>query len=801
MTWEPIDVSATENLPDEDTLTSHAAAIETRAKAFSQHFVDLHATWNGLSGIYRAPAQQQVFTAMNTPKTAAEDIVDSGTSIKNALQDFATAVDAIQTKHTTLVGDIADARARFAEVDDPLMGPVIHASLVVRASHLATEYNTAQETCVTALKAIARVTTDVTSHYAPGVLDLVSNDAERLQRAASRQDSTPAEVRAYYAYLAKLSPEEIATYAREYPEAMAYGPRTSMPAREQVDFWTGLTPAQQTAMIASLPIIAGNTEGVGYTQRAKSNERVLQLMVAGKFPATEAQKKAYRSILESLKSPTSRDPERHLVSFDPSTDKPLAGVAIGNIDDSSSVTFNASGITSKTQGMTGEVDNAQALWDEQASYSDGRHVVIAWIGYDSPGGFPASTEVNYTDKARVGGHELATQLDGLHLTLAQDGGTVPRVNVGAHSYGTTMATYALTQTEFDVDSVYYYGSAGVDPNVADTADDLHVKDAPNGRPAVYATQAKGDLVAPGGIFSSRFGDVARISPTDDAFGAQVLNAESSVDDSGSPLKATTGHSGHGTYNGGAPVALNPYDVSQLVDYAKGKATGLMETEIGQGYLDRDTSSLHHYAQVASGQTSGLDIHDQAITDTIIEAHQQELNDLLSTPTRMVDGTQNGVDATVDSTQSALDRLQDSVVGTVNSGINQGQSFLDSAGDTGKSLVSGTADAVREHLPLGLGDSDAVTSVQEGTSRVLGGAYDYGHDVFNGGVDRVQDGARLLSDDLTDARNAPIDGVQGAGNEAIDSYQRAVGRVVDGVQDKVEDEIRHYSDTHRDEPTR
>lgn len=803
MKWVPVDVSATANVPDEDTLTTRAAAVETQAKAFSKHFTTLHTTWNGLSGIYQGPAQQQVLAAMNTPKTAAEDIVDSGTSIKNALQDFATAIGDIQTKHTTLVGDIADAKAQFTFIEDPSLGMLIRDPLVRRATGLATEYTTAQQTCVSALKNIDRVTTDVTSHYAPGILDLVSNDAERLQHDASRQDSTPEQVRAYYAYLAKMSPDEITNFAKEYPEAMAYGPRTSMPAREQVDFWTGLSSAQQAAIITSLPIIAGNTEGVSYTQRADSNERVLHMMVAGKFPATEAQKKAYNSILESLKSPVTTDAGRHLISFDPSTDKPLAGVAIGDIDFSSSVTFNASGITSKTQGMTGEVDNAQALWDEQSLYSDGRHVVVSWIGYDSPGGFPESTEVNYTDKARVGGNELATQLDGLHLTMAQDGGSVPRVNVGAHSYGTTMSAYALTQTEFDVDSVYFYGSAGLDPNVADSADDLHVKNADNGRPAVYATQAAGDLVAPGGIVSSQFGDVARISPTDEAFGAQVLDAESSVDENGNPLKATTGHGGHGNYDQPvlAPPLSKPALAKYLFDYAKGEAMGVVETETGHGYLDRDTTSLNHFGRVASGQTAHLDIKDQAITDTKIEESKRDFNALVNAPTVIVDTSQLVVNTNIDAGQPAVDLLQDAAVGTVNSGIDHGQSFLDSAGNTGKSVASGTANTVREHLPFGWGNSDAAKSVQQGTSNILGGAYDYGHQAFNDSVDQVQNGGRLLSDLVTGSRNTTVDGVQSLGNTAIDGSQQAVGKGVDWSQHRAEDEIREYSDTHRDEPTR
>ncbi|MBM6621784.1 hypothetical protein JTF08_09205 [Micrococcaceae bacterium RIT802] len=805
MKWIPIDVSATANMPDESTLTTRAAAIETKTKAFSGHFTDLHTAWNGLSGLYQAPAQQQVLTAMNTPKTAAEDIVDSSTSIKNALQDFATAVGDIQAKRTTLVGDIADAKTQFDAILDPQVGRLIRDPLVKRAANLATEYTTAQQTCVTALKAVDRVTTDVTSHYAPGILDLVSNDAERLQRAASGQDSTPAQIRAYYAYLGKMSPDEITTFAKEYPEAMVYGPRNSMPAREQVDFWTGLSPAQQSALITSLPIIAGNTEGATYAQRAESNERVLRMMLDGRFPTTAAQDKAYQAIANSLVAPTASDPDRHLISFDPSTDKPLAGVSIGNVDGASQVTINASGITSKTQGMEGEVENAQALWDAQLPYTGGTHSVIAWIGYDSPGGFPASTEVNYTDKARVGGAELATQLDGMHLTRALNDGNVPRINVGAHSYGTTMAAYALTQTEFDVDSVYFYGSAGLDPQVADSADDLHVKDADNGRPAVYATQAMGDLVAPGGIFSSQFGDVARISPTDDAFGAQVLDAEESVDEYGRPLKATTGHSGHGTYDG-QPLSVphNQVELAKfLFDYAKGEAIGAYDTETGHGYLDRDTTSLHHYARVASGNTSGLEITDQAATDDFVESSTERLNRLMAAPGELVDGGQRTFNSATDGTQSGLNALQDSFVGTANSAFDGGQNLFSSATKGGQSFLSHAAnggfDFVQDHV--GLGDNDTIDSLQEGASDAGNGLVDGTRDLANGGLDLVQGGGNTVADGAADLRNFLIDDQQESVNNNIDSGQKLVGVVADSTQRTAEYGLREYSATHRDEPTR
>lgn len=832
MFWEPIDVSATESLPDEATLTADSAAAKTKIDTFKGHIADMDSAWKGLSGIYEAPAQEQVLAAMNEPKNAAEDLVDSGTSVKKALQDFASTVGDLETKHNTLVSDISDAKALYAGspsypgspggsvMGDGMVGYRQHAVLVTRAKSLASDYTTAQEKCVADLKAIGRVTTDVTSHYAPGILDLVSNDAERLRRDASEQNSTVAQIRAYYAYLGKMTPKQIKALGEDYPEAAVYGPRKSMPAREQVEFWNGLSPAQQTAMAASLPIIVGNTEGVTYGKRSNANREVLRLVTEKDFPPTKQQKKAFAAIIKSLEAPIPRAPERYLISFDPSTNKPLAGVAIGDLDRATTVTFNTSGIGSDTPGMVGEVKKAQSVFDGQNQYGDSSaNAVVAWIGYDSPGMFPESTEVNYTDKAKVGGQELATQLDGLHLTRESSSHGLPHVTVGAHSYGTTMSTYALTRTEFDVDKVFFYGSAGVDPHAASSAEDLHVKRGNDGRPDVYATQALGDMVAPGGIFSSQFGDVARISPTDDAFGAKVLHSEASISEDRQLLRPTRGHGGLGDVEEPRLQVLGSGDLlSYLKDYTGRQFSGIVGTEEGYGYLDKETTSLHDFSQISMDQTSNLNVRDQAYSDTVIEAAQNDLEASLQRPQRLVDLGQLGTNALVDQGQHNVDQLQDLVVDGANKVVDGGQQAANSVVDAGQYAVGSQAKQnvdVFQYLLVG-DEKDSVNGGQYVVRSALNGAVDGAQHVvgsaFNGAVNLGQDGLDKGVDffqgrftDFVDAtgtvRNVFIDDAQGLGNDHVDGVQETASDLSQAVEDKVEDKLRAHSEANRDQPTR
>lgn len=157
----------------------------------------------------------------------------------------------------------------------------------------------------------------------------------------------------------------------------------------------------------------------------------------------------------------------------------------------------------------------------------------------------------------------------------------------------------------NVDTVTFFGSAGIDPNVVPSASALHVAPGSDGNPAVYATQASRDVVAPVGIGGSiagagwdwfndpigagpRFADSIvghhpqqlRVPPTFPGLwpGAHVFSSDGGFDpDSGEILEPTDGHQATGDGSWG------PANVSG-----------------GHGYLDPKTESLDNIALVTTG---------------------------------------------------------------------------------------------------------------------------------------------------------------------------------------------------------
>ena len=201
----------------------------------------------------------------------------------------------------------------------------------------------------------------------------------------------------------------------------------------------------------------------------------------------------------------------------------------------------------------------------------------------------------------------------------------------AHSYGTTTAAFALTETKNTIDSVVFYGSAGIDPEAAGSAADLNVRSG-----EVYATQGRADKVAPLGIAGSQFGD-PRLSPTSATWGAKVFSAEAASID-GEALRGNGGHGGEGT----------------TVD------AGITETELGAGYLDPDTVSLRQIAAASSGNGHGIELILQSGTDASIDGIKRGASNIYYAPGRAVDTAQEAAATAVDTAQTVGGKAADAV---------------------------------------------------------------------------------------------------------------------------------------------
>ncbi|MCC9204548.1 alpha/beta hydrolase [Arthrobacter sp. zg-Y769] len=628
-----VDLSATQTLPDPVVLQEQAPLLSAAGEAFQAQVSDTADKWRVLGVLYETPQSSLVLNAMAAPAWQAQALTASTAAAARAISDFAESVRTIRTTRTDLQIEINAAENDLASLlgseEEPVGDSFDNAlfnyqtDFTKRADALADAYEQARAACLAALSGIRRASSDASSYYASDALDLVSHDVERLHRRAVSSGATPEDVQCYYDALAAMDPADYKDYAQDYPEAAVYPPRIGLAADQQAAFWQSLTPEQQEALAQALPAVVGNTEGVPYGLRAAANAAVLALVMKPSWRATDEQRAAYKSINASLGDRNTMDPSgRSLIAFDPA-DPPLAAVAIGNMDTATNVTMNVSGMDSSSQDMEGAVTAANNIYTQQERLTSG-HAVVAWIGYDSP---ELSAEVLYSDKARTGGAKLATVIDGLYYTRSSD---IPEVSVTAHSYGTTTAAYALSQTTHTVDTVVFYGSAGIDPEAARTAADLNARE-------VYATQGSRDIVAPGGIAGSELGN-PRLSPTAEAFGAKVFSSE--VDE-------------YGRANGGHSV--------------EGKETHALphQTEAGGGYLDFGTSSLAQIAEASTGNGSSLDLIPQSAMDDRVEHLKETTEDVYYGPGRVVDNMQTFGEHTVDTLQEghnrAADALQDGLV--------------------------------------------------------------------------------------------------------------------------------------------
>lgn len=324
-----------------------------------------------------------------------------------------------------------------------------------------------------------------------------------------------------------------------------------------------------------LPVLAqvGNLEGIPYWARGTANVAVLTARFDDARRTSSGNLLALKKILLSTRS-VGADGPRTLISLT-ADEPPLAAVAIGDVDTTESVTWTVPGMASSSKKMTDWTDAAQNLYDAQNDVDPDRdHAVIAWMGYDAPPipGLTNDTGVFHTDRARVGGDNLAASIRGLDAVRSGD---MPATNVFAHSYGTTAAALGLTHRGVKVDTLTTAASAGI-PDSIPNADAIHAG-------AVYAGQARNVIpILESGenpLLKSGLGDQYAATgrdhssdhhrdPTADYFGAKTFGADG--DDGNRPV------TDHG-----------------------------VSTSSGGGYLDPGTESLNNIALATTGHGESM----------------------------------------------------------------------------------------------------------------------------------------------------------------------------------------------------
>ena len=366
-------------------------------------------------------------------------------------------------------------------------------------------------------------------------------------------------------------------------------------SEDVVVWWAALSQPEQEELIRTVPYVIGNLPGLPAWARDRANKLSLEFYRANPQLLGPEQLKLVAEVQRILDLEARQGvvkPEIQIFAFSLSENVPMVAVAYGNVDTASHITWQVGGMGNDAQdGLLNSDISSRNLYDAQADeLSRGPNSapsVIAWLGYDTPE-LPPDLGVLSSKAAAAGASRLTSEIDGLYVVREAGDGESPVINVLAHSYGTTVASIALTRAQYAVDSFVMLGSAGIDTVLVPSLDYLNVKPFVAEQKAIFATNASADRIAPSGA-----GLAERAVPTNDDRALFGLGARSPVfggaivfpadGDESRGLKKTDGHSAIGRG-------------------ASAKPWGISSSE-GHGYSDRDTQAFAITVEVSVQRVS------------------------------------------------------------------------------------------------------------------------------------------------------------------------------------------------------
>lgn len=280
--------------------------------------------------------------------------------------------------------------------------------------------------------------------------------------------------------LAGLTPDEIVTAEEgEPPPTPGLDDEVKdlkdMLPDEAAEAWDDMTPEEQAWAIANYPDILGAVDGVPCEVRDQANRIVLDDQIdevqkdlsdstdSDEIALLEDKLAGLELIDERINDPD--QPRAYLLGIDAEGDG-KAIVSIGNPDeaDNTGVYVPGTGSTLGAEGgsLGSNLDRADAMYADSAKLSGGSTATVMWLGYDAP----SITEAPSEDRAVEGAPALNDFLHGLEANNPKSHTTV----VG-HSYGSTVAGYALRDFEPPVDDLVVVGSPGLG---VDSVDELNI---------------------------------------------------------------------------------------------------------------------------------------------------------------------------------------------------------------------------------------------------------------------------------------------------------------------------------------
>lgn len=274
-------------------------------------------------------------------------------------------------------------------------------------------------------------------------------------------------------------------------------------APQQVaQWWDGLTPGQQSALVTGQSVAVGALDGVPTESRDAANRIVLGAerewletrlaSLDSTAPGAQNRQNVERNQIERQLAGLAGIEDRlndtqpgrqpaYLLGLD-TNDLGRAIVAVGNPDEADNVVTLVPGTYAALEGADGGIRDVDALVD-QANRIDSSSPTagILWIGYDAPQSIvPAAMDPSYADAAKG---DLDRFQDGLRATHE---GPPSNNTVIGHSYGTTVVGHTARDAGLDADNVVFAGSPGVG---VDHASELGIP-----QDNVWATTAEHDPI-------------------------------------------------------------------------------------------------------------------------------------------------------------------------------------------------------------------------------------------------------------------------------------------------------------------
>lgn len=358
------------------------------------------------------------------------------------------------------------------------------------------------------------------------------------------------------------------------------------------EWWSNLRPEQRDELISQVPTVIGNLPGLPFTDRDRANRVVLDHYRRYPSMLDLDQLKLMAEIQRVLNVEASQgvpDPPIQLIALSIDGSAPKAAVGYGDLDTATHATWNVPGMDNDAPvGLPGWDQASRNLYRVQGGLLDGggSQAIVAWLGYDTPDPPPGDFGVLSAADARAGAARLVAELDGMHVTRSSSGRGVPVMGVVAHSYGTTVATIALTSVKHPVDTLVMLGSAGLDTERVSSLDVLRVKETSPGQKAIYTTNARGDHLAPAGAALA-----GRALPNPDA--TALGGIQNGVPVYGGALSFSS--------EGDLSRGLEPTDGhSTIGEGARSGPQGISASE-GHGYMDIQTQALHTTAKITAGR--------------------------------------------------------------------------------------------------------------------------------------------------------------------------------------------------------